>query len=69
MGFSFEYGPDGSSLGLSVIGENGAYLASSNGATAVGTDVGSPGVVAVPEPTSLGLLAVGGLVALRRRRA
>jgi len=35
----------------------------------VTTQVGSPGIVnIVPEPTSLGLVAIGGLLALRRRR-
>lgn len=50
---------------LSVVGVNGAFAA------VVGGDIGSPGVIAaaVPEPASLGIAAVGGLMALRRRRA
>jgi hypothetical protein len=57
-GVSFEADTNGLDLGLSVVGENGAVLAT-NG------DIGSPGF-AVPEPATLALLALVGL-ALRRR--
>ncbi len=50
---------------LSAVGVKGAF-------TAVGgTEIGSPGTIttsAVPEPTSLGLLALGGAALLGRRR-
>jgi hypothetical protein len=61
-GVSFEWAADGSSLGLSVAGENGAYAA--------GTDIGSPGVIsAVPEPSSLALLSIASVgLAIRRKR-
>jgi hypothetical protein len=60
-GRSFEWDTDGNSLGLSVLGENGAYGASNN-------RVGSPGI-AVPEPATLVLigLAVCGACFLRCR--
>lgn len=61
-GVTFEINSDGTNLGLSVIGENGAVLAS-NG------DIGSPGIAVVPEPSALALLILaGGLVAGHRRR-
>lgn len=70
-GFSFEWLNDGTSAGLSVAGENGAYTAFSNGASdpldlGLGTDVASPGVV--PEPASLALVALGGVLMAGRRR-
>lgn len=69
-GFSFEWKKNGDALGFSVIGENGAYLALSNGAAGLGVDVGSPGH-AVPEPSSLALALLGavGLGLVRRRKS
>lgn len=71
--FSFEWDTAGVSLGLSAIGQNGAFQAALNGQTTgagPGVDVGSPGVVAVPEPSAV--VALGGgmgmLLALRRRK-
>lgn len=68
-GVSFEWGRDNTSLGLSVAGQNGAYVAPENGATGVGTDVGSPGVTVVPEPSTLALVPLAGLLVARRRRS
>jgi hypothetical protein len=72
-GFSFEWDTSGQSLGLSVVGENGAFRAVSNGQTTglgAGVDVGSPGFAAVPEPATFavfaGAAALG--IALSRRR-
>jgi hypothetical protein len=70
-GTSFEWsGIDGSNLGLSVNGENGAYIGNYPGG---GNPVGSPGfaLTSVPEPSALGLLAVAGVVAggFRRKRS
>jgi hypothetical protein len=71
-GVSFEWGADGTDLGRSVDGENGAYTAVSNGDGGAGTDIGSPGVVVpvIPEPTSalLALLAASGLALTGARR-
>lgn len=77
MGFSFEWDANGPSLGgtslnLSVLGENGAFRAISNGqntGNGPGVDIGSPG--SIPEPSSaaalFGACALVG-AALRRRR-
>lgn len=66
-GRSFVYDSNGTSLGTAVAGQNGAFVAPSNGAGGAGTDVGSPGVV--PEPAGVALLAAAGLLTLRRRPA
>lgn len=71
-GFSFEWDSSGNFLGLSAIGENGAFQAVSNGQTTglgAGVDVGSPGLV--PEPKTWALIGIGTsfmLWNLRRRR-
>jgi Lamin Tail Domain/PEP-CTERM motif len=56
---------------ISVVGTNGAF-ASANAVSGDANEIGSPGVisgaVATPEPASLGLLAVGGLALIARRR-
>ena len=68
-GSSFEWATGGTPLGLSVDGENGAFVATEDGAGGAGTDIGSPGIaVAVPEPSTLLLGATGLLALLRRRR-
>ncbi len=59
-GVSFEADVFGNDLGLSVVGENGAVMAS-NG------DVGSPGF-AVPAPSGVMALAMAGVFASRRKR-
>lgn len=46
---------------LSSVGVNGAFSSVSGG------EIGSPGVV--PEPATLGLLAIGGMALIRRRRS
>lgn len=50
-GFSFEWAGDGSNLGLSVAGENGAYLAPDNGEGGAGLDVASPAIAMPVHPT------------------
>ncbi|MEM0965251.1 MAG: lamin tail domain-containing protein [Verrucomicrobiota bacterium] len=59
-GKSFEWDSSGTSLGFSVQGENGAFIAPGDGAGGTGIDIGSPGVI--PEPGIFGALA--GVVAL-----
>lgn len=59
-GVSFENARDGSSLGLSVVGENGAVRGANN-------DVASPGT-SVPAPAMLPVVAVGVFVSRRRAR-
>lgn len=65
MGFTFAWDSAGNSLGVSVNGENGAFQASSPDLGG-GPDVGSPGFV-IPEPGTLALLGVSGLILLGRR--
>jgi hypothetical protein len=61
-GVTFEIKGDGTALGLSVVGEYGAVLAT-NG------DIGSPGIAVVPEPSTLALMALaGGCMSFVRRR-
>ena len=48
-GVTFEWGTNGSSLGLSVDGENGAFLSNYGG-------VGSPGTAVVPEPAAMTMM-------------
>ena len=64
-GESFEWDLSGNSIGLSVVGENGAFASTYGG-------VASPGVAgtsSVPEPSSLACLAgTALLISLRRRR-
>lgn len=59
-GFTFEYDTDGNAMGLSVNGENGAFQATLDAGG--DPDVGSPGTV-VPEPGTLAMLGLGGLLA------
>lgn len=51
-GYSFEWAGDGSNLGLSVAGENGAYVAPDNGEGDVGIDVASPCFALPVHPTN-----------------
>ncbi|MBC2603396.1 lamin tail domain-containing protein [Puniceicoccus vermicola] len=70
-GHSFVWGTNGDYLGISQNNVGGAFVAPGNGAGGAGTDVGSPGFAAVPEPEFFGALAglmVFGFAALRRRR-
>ena len=66
-GKSFEWFTTGATGGFSVEGEFGAYVAPGNGAGASGIDIGSPGFATVPEPSSLALLGIGGVLMLGRR--
>lgn len=75
-GTSFEWDAGGNSLGLSVVGQNGAYTAFLNGDDggtdtnpalySPGSDIASPG--AIPEPSAALLGALGLLALMRRRR-
>ncbi|WP_411846963.1 lamin tail domain-containing protein [Roseibacillus persicicus] len=69
-GSSFEWDTSGTSLDLSIAGENGAFVAISDGAdpAGAGTDAASPGFAVVPEASSAALLLLGLLPILRRRR-
>jgi len=69
-GSTFEWFRDGTADGFSVAGEFGAYVAPGDGIGGVGTDVGSPGLTAIPEPGSVSLLALFliGLTNVRRRK-
>ncbi len=64
---TFEWSTTGASLGFSVAGENGAFVAPGDGDGGLGIDVGSPGVAVVPEP-SIAILGGLGLLGLLRRR-
>jgi hypothetical protein len=67
QGFSFEWFTNGGSGGLSVAGEFGAFVAPGDEVGGAGTDVGSPGVSAVPSPGSLSCLFGLAILAIRRR--
>ena len=51
-GVSFEWDDTGNSLGLSTNGENGAFVAPSDGSGGTGTDIGSPGLAGGAAPSS-----------------
>ena len=60
-------------LGSSTVGRDGGtdYTAATSAGIAGSTDLGSPGAAGntvIPEPTSLALLGLGGLLVARRRR-
>jgi hypothetical protein len=59
-GVTANIGRNGSLIGVSVVGQLGAYRATNN-------DIGSPGITVVPEPTAMALL-LPGLALLARRR-
>ncbi|MBD14751.1 MAG: hypothetical protein CMJ72_06225 [Planctomycetaceae bacterium] len=69
-GHTFEWNTSGGSIGLSVVGEHGAYGALHDGEYIFpSSDVGSPGIAtSVPEPNSMALVALGllGLIGTRR---
>jgi hypothetical protein len=62
-GISFEFTANNSVATLSVSGVNGAYTV-----PGLFANVGSPGVTAVPEPTTIALLGVAGILGLAARR-
>lgn len=68
-GVSFEWDTAGNSLGLSAIGENGAFQAINDGADPAGSgiDIASPGS-AIPEPGVLALLGLSALLLHTLRR-
>ncbi len=71
-GFTFAWDTAGNSLGRSADGVDGAFVATGDGDGGVGSDVGSPGFAAVPEPETFGAIAgllVLGLAVSRRRRS
>ena len=73
-GSTFEWDTSGVSLGISVSGENGAFVAVQNGKTSgegPGTDIGSPGIAAIPEPSSCLLIGISLtiLMTFRKRTA
>lgn len=65
-GKTFAWDASGNSLGFSADGVNGAFVAPGDGAGGAGTDIGSPGVV--PEPGTVAMLGIGGLMAIAIRR-
>jgi hypothetical protein len=69
-GKSFEWDSNGTSRGVPVDCENGAFRCPNDGDGGTpGEDVGSPGyVLVIPEPTALSLLTLAGAALLRRRR-
>jgi hypothetical protein len=72
-GSTFAWDAGGNFLGISAVGQNGAFKAVSDGANASpgpGKDIGSPGYVSpVPEPATVALLGAGfGLVLYGFRR-
>ena len=71
-GASFEWDASGNSLGMSVAGENGAFVATNDGEGGVSVEVASPGFAvgaAVPEPSTWTLLLLGAaLLALGGRK-
>ena len=60
-GVTFEWGRNDVNLGLSVNGQNGAFLSNYGG-------VGSPGASVVPEPATAVMAGLVGVLAMRRRR-
>lgn len=68
-GQSFEWATNGDPLGLSVAGENGAFVACTDGddPALMGTAIGSPGVVPEPAGIFTAMIALVSLLGLRRR--
>jgi hypothetical protein len=66
-GTSFDFNVGPTPL-LSVVGVGGAYTSTTTfNATTVAANIGSPTVVAVPEPAALAVLSLGAVAMLRRR--